>query len=36
MNKGDGDTDEKAEDCDDLADWKRAANKLREKSQKHF
>jgi len=28
MNKGDGDTDEKAEDCDDLADWKRAAQEL--------
>jgi hypothetical protein len=36
MNKGDGDTDEKAEDCDDLADWKRAAHYLSDKSQKHF
>lgn len=28
MNKGNGDTDEKAEKCDDLADWKRAAREL--------
>ena len=36
MNKGNKDTDEKAERCDDLADWKRAAHYLRDKSQKHF
>ena len=28
MNKGDENTDEKAENCDDLSDWKKAAREL--------
>jgi len=36
MNKQGDSTDEKAEKCDDLADWKRAAHYLSDKGQKQI